>query len=147
LSVATVVVTLLGIKGIKVSPRWIGLLMVATSVVGEILFLWMVEFRTYFVTCARQLNAIRRRFLWRLPTSQHWVAVQPTELDQPPVFRWGSAVAAIWLLMVLLVVSLLGVGWYMFFHDAGTPGTGVAVSAICVAAAVLLSNAAQVAHQ
>jgi hypothetical protein len=146
LSVTTVVVTVMGLENFVVSPKWIGLLMIATAVAGEILFLWMVMFRTYFVTCAQQLNAIRRFFVERLPEEERWVAVQPTELQYPSVFRWGSSVTAIWALMVVLVVSLLGVGWYMFFHDPCAHTPNAAVSAACIAAAALLSNAARVVY-
>jgi hypothetical protein len=137
----------MGLQNFVVSPRWIGVLMIATAVVGEILSLWMVTFRTYFVTCAQQLNAIRRLYVQRLPEEQRWVAVQPTRLQYPSAFRWGSSVTAIWTLMVVLVVSLLGIGWYMFFHDLGVPTPNVAASSACIAAAALLSNAARVVCQ
>jgi hypothetical protein len=146
LSVATIIVTLMGLRSLVVSPRWIGLLMMATAVVGEILFLWMLTFRKYFVVCARQLNAIRRLYVGRMPRELRWVAVQPTDIQYPSVFRWGSSVTAIWALMVALVASLLGAGWYMFFHDSGAPAPNVTVSSACIAAAALLSNAARVVY-
>ncbi|GEM_PF-6217856 len=147
LSVATVIVSLLGLKNFVVSPRWIGLLMITTAVVGEILFLWMVTFRSYFVVSAQQLNAIRQHFVRRMPEELRWVAVQPTSPLYPSVFRWGSSVTAIWTLIVFLVMSLLGAGWFAFFHGVGTPEPNAAASSISIALAALLSNAALVVHR
>jgi phosphoglycolate phosphatase-like HAD superfamily hydrolase len=115
LSLGSVIVGLLGIRQLNAKVQLVGMLLLATALVGEILFFWLVSFREYFVVCARQLNSLRRRYVELLPADSRVVAVQPTDPRYPKVLHWGSAQMWIWLFMLVLILLSAGAGTILLF--------------------------------
>ncbi len=140
LSVATVVVGLLGLEQFTGQAKWIGLLLIAASVVGEILFLWIATFREYFVVCARQLNAIRSWYVRRLPLGEQRVAVQPIDSRFPRVFNPRSAQTAIWTMILVLVATTGSIGVASLLRGLGVDWNWVVMGVVDVVSAVFILN-------
>jgi len=78
---------------------------------GEILLVWLVAFRRYFVLAARQLNAIRKHATSCLsPEGKHELVIQSTDPGYPPYWHASSAHAIILVLVSLLNAALLAAG-------------------------------------
>jgi len=102
LSVGSAAIALMGLSNLKHPHIWLGFLLFGTCIVGEILFVWMIAFRKYFVNCARQLNAIRRLYYEFIPVSERYCIVQPIDPSFPPLLNRGSAHIIVMLLMSFL---------------------------------------------
>lgn len=59
LSSGSIAIALLSLKDLVYRYFLVGLLLIMSCVVGEMLVILITAFRSYFVICARQLNAIR----------------------------------------------------------------------------------------
>jgi hypothetical protein len=118
LGVATASIALMGLKDLSNAFALVGLLLIATCVVGEICLLWIIAFRRYFVTCARQINAIRHLYVENSPPQYRESILQPTDPSLPPMLHTGSAqiivmIIIIFINAILFALGVLGVTSYM----------------------------------
>lgn len=112
LSVGSVAIALMGLSNLKHLYIWLSLLLFGTCIVGEILLVWMIAFRKYFVNCARQLNAIRRLYYECIPASERYSIVQPIDPLFPPLLNRSSAHIIVMLLMSFLNAILAALSAY-----------------------------------
>lgn len=103
-------IAIMGLENLEDPYLLVGLLLLGTSVAGGILLVWMITLRGYFVTCARQLNAIRSLYSEYLPTDKKKHIVQPTDSSYPPLLHKTSSHYVVMVLMIFLnsILALLG---------------------------------------
>lgn len=140
LSLCSVALGLLGLEEIQVHPAWIGALLLAGAIVGEIVLLWLISFREYFVTCARQLNALRARYVSNLATEKLEIAIQSTNSNYPEFYNPRSAQTAIWWLMLLLVSTIGGVGTYVILRGFSINVTWSILGLVAILSFVVILN-------
>jgi phosphoglycolate phosphatase-like HAD superfamily hydrolase len=143
LSVATVASGLLGLSIFSASQKWsaVGVLLLVTCCIGEMLFLWLVTFREYFVVCARQLNAIRHWYVSQLPLSQRDVAVQPVDCELPQVIHLKSAQFYVWLISLALILTCSTLGMIFLMSGLGVPTNLVVAGTFVFSAGLVACNA------
>lgn len=106
LSSGSIAIALLSLKDLVYRYFLVGLLLIMSCVVGEMLVILITAFRSYFVICARQLNAIRGTYTRGIPTSEKGCIVQPTDPSYPPMFNKNSAHFIVILLMTFINAAL-----------------------------------------
>lgn len=144
LGIASVSVTLLGLQRLNDPWPLVGWLLVLASCVGEMLLLWIVAYRGYFVTCARQLNAIRLYYGAAAPANTQSLFIQPLDPRYPPYFHWRSAYAMVFTFMSVVNAAMLGMGaWGVLGSLACTKISYSIPIALCII--TLLANAIIVA--
>lgn len=106
----SIAIALLGWENLSFRLPLVGMLLMASCVLGEMILLSLAAFRTYFVTCARQINAIRRVYSGSIPQGNIECIVQPTDPAYPPMFHATSAHFMVILLMAFLNATLALLG-------------------------------------
>jgi len=110
LGVVTASIALMGIKNLNHAFALVGLLLIATCFVGEICLLWMIAFRRYFVTSARQVNAIRHLYAENIPGEYQGCVLQSTDPSQPPLLHKGSAHITMMRIITFVNATLATIG-------------------------------------
>jgi len=110
LGVVTASIALMGVKNLNHAFALVGLLLIATCFVGEICLLWMIAFRKYFVTSARQVNAIRHLYKENMPEEYQGCVLQSTDPSQPPLLHKGSAHITMMRIITFVNATLATIG-------------------------------------
>ena len=110
LGVITASIALMGVKNLNHAFALVGLLLIATCFVGEICLLWMIAFRKYFVTSARQVNAIRLLYKENIPKEYQGSVLQSTDPLQPPLLHKGSAHITMMRIITFVNATLAAIG-------------------------------------
>lgn len=139
LGVGSVAVALFGLKNLPSPHVWIGTLLVMAAVLGELVFFLLTSLRSYFVTSARQLNAIRNHYAQHVARE---ILIQPTDSSYPKRLRFGSAHMFVLAVVALTNAALLLLGAVGISYSL-IPGATLRerlVIAISMAVALLVGN-------
>ena len=104
-------VALLGLKKLTSPYYWVGLLLIFTSIIGELIFFWIIVFRKYFVKCARQVNSLRGFYSEKLAKYiKKDIIINPTDASYPKLINKKSSHTIIFTIMTFVNSSLIAVG-------------------------------------
>lgn len=117
LGAAGLTATLLGLKEVEVSFLAIGFLLLGTLIAGEIILIWMTAYRRYFVTCANQINAIRKFYSDKIPVENRRVIIQPIDPSYPPLLHKGSSQMLMIYLTSFINAFIASIAAYFIVHN------------------------------
>lgn len=93
----------------------VGLFLLLISILAELFFFWLATFRTYFVTCARQLNAIRKYYSEPINAANPNLIIQSKSHLYPKLYTAKSAHTIMLVAMTTINCCMAGIAQHLIF--------------------------------